>query len=83
MYNFKPFYKSNMELLDELKKNVVAQLDQCEPHQTPFVCANTVSEKSKDKMVDLVIKKVLDQKINISQAIVQIETELDPNSYTN
>lgn len=83
MQNFKPFYKSNMELLDQLKKNVMNELGLCTASETPYVFANLTSGPAAEKMTDLVIKKVLEQKIAISQAIVQIETELNPNSYVN
>jgi hypothetical protein len=72
-----------MELLDTLKANVEAELAQCERGETPYICANTQSAEGRQKMVNLIVRRVIEQHITVSEAIVEIEVELNPNSYIN
>lgn len=70
-------------LLQEFRNNVKKELDLCDAIDTPLVCSNVKTPQGYLLIRDMVIERVLAQKITISEAIVQIETELDPYSYTN
>jgi hypothetical protein len=67
-------------LLQQLTDRVNTLLDLCDPNDTPIICDMISSEESKQKLVDLIIKKVVEQKINVEEAIIAVNNEYDPNS---
>lgn len=72
---------ANQEVLAEFRQNIRTELDLCNATQTPFVCANIGTEDGYKKIELLICSKVIDQKITIGEAIVEIETDLNPQSY--
>lgn len=72
---------ANQEVLTEFRQNIRTELDLCDAIQTPFVCANIGTEDGYKKIEQLICAKVIDEKITIGEAIVQIETDLNPQSY--
>lgn len=67
--------------LERLKLNIRIELDLCDATDTPFVCANITTDDDYQKIEHLVIQKILSGKMTISQAIILIEHDLNPNMY--
>jgi hypothetical protein len=65
-----------MDKLTELKKQIEQQLDLCDSTDTPAVCAMKETNKGKNDLVNLIVKKVLySDNPSIADAIVDIENE--------
>lgn len=67
----------------KLIENIKIELDLCDPVDTPYVCANIKTEAGYKKMQDLIISKILQNKVTISEAILECEADLNPNSDLN
>ncbi len=71
--------ENSEDLLQQLVQRVNTQLDLCESSETPIICAMLENDASRQKLVELVVKKVVDQQMDVSAAIVAINDEFDPN----
>lgn len=69
------------QVLEEFKRNVREELELCDPHETPHVCANLGATDQFQRIDWVIIQKVLKQRITIGEAIVELENELNPNAY--
>lgn len=67
-------------LLDQLNEQINALLDLCTATQTPTVCGLTSTEEGRQKVFELIQKKVIIERLSIGEAIVSIEREFDINS---
>jgi len=68
------------DLLQELKDMIKLELDECEPHVTPWVCAHNTPENYKNlerSILDRVLKS--NGNTSVSTAIDDIEREYNPN----
>lgn len=67
--------------LERLRQSINSQLELCDSVDTPTICSMLADNdpSAKEKLVDLIIKKIVNQKMDIPQAIVAIETEFNPN----
>ncbi len=70
-----------MDVLKKLRANVAAHLDLCNALDTPFICGQLDSAESRAKLEESIVDKVLTERIGIGAAIIEIESELNPNSY--
>lgn len=68
----------------ELRQQVMIQaekeLDLCNKIDTPMVCKSISTPEGRTKILNLVVEYVGNSGQSISQAIVSIERELNPNS---
>lgn len=71
----------NKELINAFRSNIAEELNLCDGMDTPYLCANLQSKDGRIKIEKLIADKVINQHISISEAIVQIERDLNPNSY--
>lgn len=71
----------NDERIILFMRNMAAELDLCDSLETPHVCANLQTPAGRTKIEKLIVEKVVTGHLSISEAIVQIETELNPNVY--
>lgn len=70
-------------LLEKFNQQVNLMLDECNPDFTPVVCNLISTPEGRDKVFELIRKKVIIEKITIGEAINAIEIEFNPNSYTD
>lgn len=71
--------ENSEDLLQQLIERINTHLDLCESSETPIVCGMLEDPASRQKVVDLVIKKVVEGKLDIPQAIIAIDDEFDTN----
>ena len=71
--------ENNDNLLQQLTARVNTLLDLCEPGDTPIICNMLETEESRQKLLTLIIKKVVEQKMNVEEAIIAVNNEYDPN----
>lgn len=69
------------DLLEKFNERINAMLDSCSSQFTPTICNFISTEEGREKVFELIQKKVIQEKISIGQAIVSIEQEFNPNSY--
>jgi hypothetical protein len=69
------------DLLEKFNTQIDAMLDDCSTKYTPTVCSLISTTEGREKVFELIQKKVIQEKITIGQAIVSIEQEFNPNSY--
>ena len=67
-------------LLDQLNEQINALLDLCTATQTPTVCGLASTEEGRQKVFELIQKKVIRERLSIGEAIVSIEREYNINS---
>jgi hypothetical protein len=67
-------------LLEQFNTQINALLDECVESQTPTVCNLTSSNEGRKKIVELIQKKVIKEKLTIAEAIISIEMEFSVNS---
>ena len=70
-------------LLEKFNQQVNLMLDECNTDFTPVVCNLISTPEGRDKVFELIRKKVIIEKITIGEAINAIEIEFNPNSYTD
>lgn len=68
---------------EKIKDLIKQELSFCECENVPFVCANKSTPEGETKMVQLVFDYVLRKNVSISDAIVEVETEFNPNISDN
>jgi hypothetical protein len=68
-------------LLEQFNTQINAMLDSCSNKYTPTVCNLISTSEGREKVFELIQKKVIQQKLTIGEAIVTIEQEFNPNSY--
>jgi hypothetical protein len=71
-----------MELLDQFNEKIESLLNECSPEVTPTVCNFISTKEGKDKLFILIQKKVIQERLTIGEAIIEIEREFNVNSYT-
>ena len=68
------------KLLEVFNQQINAILDECEGNQTPTVCGLISTKEGKEKIVKLIQKMVIKQKMSIGEAINALEMEYNINS---
>lgn len=68
-------------LLEKFNQQINVMLDDCSSDFTPVVCNLISKPEGRDKVFELIRKKVIIEKITIGEAINAIEIEFNPNSY--
>lgn len=72
------------DTIASLREQVVLQaereLEYCNQEDTPIVCSMCSTPKGKQKIIDLIVEYVGNSGQTVSQAIVSIEEESNPNS---
>ncbi len=66
-------------LLQQLTESINIHLDLCDEQYTPTVCGMLADPEAREKLVKLVIEKVVVSRNEISDAIIAIEKEYNPN----
>ena len=69
-----------MSLIDQLKQQINTHLDLCDASETPTICQMLNDAEGREKLVNLVVEKVVQAKMEIPEAIVSIENEYNINS---
>lgn len=73
-----------LQLDENLKSKLFTQIDTeldfCQSNITPLVCYNTSTPELKQNLVETIAKMVIEQRITISQAIIEVETLYSANS---
>lgn len=64
---------------ENLREHIIAELNLCDGSNTPFLCANISNPEDTEKMVDLVEKYVYANKCTISEAMLAVENDFNPN----
>lgn len=74
-----------METISEEKiKDLIKQeLEFCECKNVPFICANKETPEGEAKMIQLVYDYVISKNQKIHQAIIDVETDFNPNIANN
>lgn len=67
-------------LKSKLLTQIDTELDFCQSAVTPIVCYNTSTPELKQTLVETIAKIVIEQRITISQAIIEVETLYATNS---
>jgi len=70
-------------LMQQLEEKIEEQLSLCDGTDTPTVCALISTPEGKKKIVELIKKKIIQQRLTIGQSIVDIELEYNINSTDN
>lgn len=74
--------ENKQDALSGLRNQIKIQLQLCDDEETPTVCAMKETTEGYDEIERLIIQKVLyGEDSSISNAIVEIENEYNPNSY--
>jgi len=68
------------QLQAELVHAINLHLDLCDSSETPIVCNMLQTSEGRDKLINLVVDKVLNQQLDIPASITSIEVEFDINS---
>lgn len=71
--------KSYGEKIEELKDLIRTSLELCDPYETPIVCRMKEDGNSYKKLEESIIDRVVKGGHSISEAILQIEKENNPN----
>ncbi len=72
----------SIQLQEQLYDKIREFLSECSKENTPTVCNLISTPKGKEAVVKLIAKKIIVGSTTIGQAIIDIETEFNPNSYT-
>ena len=70
----------NNNLLQQLVERINTHLNLCQEDETPIICGMLSDAQSRSMLVDLVVKKVVDEQFDIPSAIIAINDEFDPNT---
>lgn len=71
------------ETIEILKESIHEELDFCNAHDTPYMCAAIATTNGRDQITSRIVELVGKQAISIASAIVQIEDELNPQHTAN
>jgi len=66
-------------LMEVLRVRINEMLNDCSSKHTPTVCNFISTEEGKNKIVELIEKKIIQEKLTIGEAINAIEFEYNPN----
>lgn len=66
-------------LLKQLRVKIEEMLDECSPEDTPTVCNFISTTKGRQRIVQLIEKKVITESLAIGEAINSIELEYNSN----
>lgn len=69
-----------LQLAKDLRAAIINELDNCEYSDVPFVYNMVQDKDGKEILIKEIEKKVIKQRIFISDAIVQIDNEYNPNT---
>lgn len=69
-------------IIEVLNQTIKDFLKNCSPDNTPTVCNFISTTVGKEAIIELIKKKIILQNITIGEAIIEIEREYNPNSYT-
>jgi hypothetical protein len=69
-------------ILEKLNQTIINFLNNCSIENTPTVCNFISTTVGKEAIIELIKKKIILQNITIGEAVIQIEREYNPNSYT-
>lgn len=69
------------DLLEKFNNQINAMLDDCSKKYTPTVCNFISTKEGRERIFELIQKKVIQEKLTIGEAIVSIEQEYNINSY--
>lgn len=72
-----------MEKEKEIKELIEQRLNLCEESETPFICANIETPEDLSKMVDLVYSYVVNNKLYVGEAILNVERDYNWNIADN
>lgn len=75
-----PLDNDSEDLLQALKQRIRTHLSLCDESETPVICGMLGDEQSENMLIDLVVKKVVNEKYDVPSAIIAINNEFDPNS---
>lgn len=68
------------EAINELRVQAEKELSFCDPIDTPYVCLMINSHQGREKVLHQIVELVGAMGVSISDAILQIETEANPNT---
>ena len=68
-------------LLEKFENQINETLDNCSSLETPTVCNFISTPEGREKINELIQKRVIQGNFTIAQAVVSIEQEFNPNSY--
>ena len=68
------------EAINELKAQAEKELSFCDPIDTPYVCLMINTQQGREKVLHQIVELVGAMGVSISDAILQIETEANPNT---
>lgn len=66
------------EKIKEVKELADQELDLCNIHDTPYICSAIQNPVNKEKILDQIVEIVAKRGFTISNAIYEIERELNP-----
>ena len=66
-------------LQQQLIDRINTHLDLCDAKDTPIICNMLQEKETRQQVVDLAVRKVIMEKMDIPQAIISINNEFDPN----
>jgi hypothetical protein len=66
-------------LEQQLRESIITHLDLCNETDTPAVCSMCGDKEGKRKVIDLVVKLILQSKMDVPDAIVAVEKTFNPN----
>jgi len=69
-----------IQLAKELRDAIINELDNCEYSDVPIVYNMVQDKESKEMLIKEIEKRVIKQRVFISDAIVQIDNEYNPNT---
>lgn len=67
-------------LLESLIERINTHLSLCDESETPVICGMLDDQESKEMLINLIVKKVVDEQYDIATAVIAINNEFDPNS---
>jgi hypothetical protein len=68
------------QLQKELIEAINNELDLCDFYETPIICNMKSDAATREMLIKEIEKRVLQQHIDIADAIVQIDNEYNPNT---
>jgi len=71
--------ENNLELQKELFNQIEAELFYCNDSTTPLICKNFNNPDTKNQLIKTIAQTCIEGKIQISQAIVEVERLYSPN----
>lgn len=70
--------ENTLDLQNDLFLQIEAELEFCDPIQTPLVCSNFNNPETRLQLIKTISETAISGKMNISQAIVEVERLYSP-----